>query len=437
MVGNSSLAEGRAASSTSHLLSIIQQRSREINKGFNIHRPSIEEIFENAIRKTIIEIKLGANSEDFPDLAIINLLIDAAKADYSNKEIKEFVSKFSHNTIVEVDDDDELDPYAEVITEEEYEREQVEKAEREERKARGEETTEPELDEKDNPIYHFKEKTEDYEKEIDELNPIEIDTESFTEEDEEAYAKEKYDLVSIIKMASEDLIDGSNVVLSSDILTSFSDNIVNVAGLLVIDDDEVLEAIDEPEPYDYSTDDFDDLDNFVDEVFNETISSKQLVITTNDDGEIIKNEIDKYDDYTVEEDFDIIVEENESSIIEPEFPEPVVVMDRPSDHIDEADDYLPDIDFTRKKLLTEEDRIEMDKYEREHNLKQYSKDYKKSILARNPEKVRTPEKAVELLNSEDRPKNKMKEALSPVKIESGTDALRRRIEEALMKAAGS
>lgn len=58
-------------------------------------RKPLNELFENAIAKTLEEIKAGASSEDFPDFVVINMIIDSAHEGYVTREIKDFVNKLT------------------------------------------------------------------------------------------------------------------------------------------------------------------------------------------------------------------------------------------------------------------------------------------------------------------------------------------------------
>lgn len=68
--------------------SVIAERNQD-------DRTAIEAIFQNSISKTLKEIKNGANSEEFPDLVVINMIIDSAKENYSVSEIKSFVDSIT------------------------------------------------------------------------------------------------------------------------------------------------------------------------------------------------------------------------------------------------------------------------------------------------------------------------------------------------------
>ena len=50
-------------------------------------------LFLRAIRQTMIEIHRGAESDDFADLVIVNLIILGAKEGYKVSEIKDFIEQ--------------------------------------------------------------------------------------------------------------------------------------------------------------------------------------------------------------------------------------------------------------------------------------------------------------------------------------------------------
>ena len=58
----------------------------------------LEAVLLESIHRTLVEIKEGADSDDFADLTVANFIIAAAEADYSTPSIDLFVSalKDSH-----------------------------------------------------------------------------------------------------------------------------------------------------------------------------------------------------------------------------------------------------------------------------------------------------------------------------------------------------
>lgn len=50
-------------------------------------------LFLRAIRQTMMEIHRGAESDDFADLVIVNLIILGAKEGYKVSEIKDFIEQ--------------------------------------------------------------------------------------------------------------------------------------------------------------------------------------------------------------------------------------------------------------------------------------------------------------------------------------------------------
>lgn len=51
----------------------------------------LSELLVDSIHQTLKEIKMGANSEDFQDLTVINFVVSADDAGYSSETIRSFV----------------------------------------------------------------------------------------------------------------------------------------------------------------------------------------------------------------------------------------------------------------------------------------------------------------------------------------------------------
>lgn len=60
-------------------------------------RTPIVMLFRSVIDQTNTEIANGANSEDFAELVVINLIIAAAKEGHSSTEIKKFVAMLNED----------------------------------------------------------------------------------------------------------------------------------------------------------------------------------------------------------------------------------------------------------------------------------------------------------------------------------------------------
>jgi hypothetical protein len=78
-------------SSLVDLVELIRSRAEEILEYSHDDRTPLEELFEKSIKKTMDDIKRGANSDDFADLVVITMIIEAAKEGYSASRIKKFV----------------------------------------------------------------------------------------------------------------------------------------------------------------------------------------------------------------------------------------------------------------------------------------------------------------------------------------------------------
>lgn len=77
-------------STLSQLFIEIQKRAAEVLDPTD-SRVGLDTLFIQAISAAMDEIRRGSNSEEFQELAIINLLFAASDADYSKDEIKGFV----------------------------------------------------------------------------------------------------------------------------------------------------------------------------------------------------------------------------------------------------------------------------------------------------------------------------------------------------------
>jgi hypothetical protein len=89
------ILEGGKVSSLIDLIQYIQNEADTLDKRNGEARIPLTSLFQTSINKTMEEIKLGANSIDFPDFVVINLIINAAQAGYSVLEIKVFVDSLS------------------------------------------------------------------------------------------------------------------------------------------------------------------------------------------------------------------------------------------------------------------------------------------------------------------------------------------------------
>jgi hypothetical protein len=77
-------------STLSQLFLEIQKRAAEVLDP-NDPRTGLDTLFIQAISVAMDDIRRGASSEEFQELAIINLLFGASDAGYGREEIKSFV----------------------------------------------------------------------------------------------------------------------------------------------------------------------------------------------------------------------------------------------------------------------------------------------------------------------------------------------------------
>lgn len=79
-------------SSFDELLKTIRSKSVLISTESD-GRIELGALFLRAIRQTMMEIHRGAESDDFADLVIVNLIILGAKEGYKVSEIKDFIEQ--------------------------------------------------------------------------------------------------------------------------------------------------------------------------------------------------------------------------------------------------------------------------------------------------------------------------------------------------------
>lgn len=75
------------------LISAIKSEVDRINQSETDVRTPLASLLIRSIDKTMIEIKRGADSEDFPDLTIINLIIMGAQEGYTAGEMRGFIDE--------------------------------------------------------------------------------------------------------------------------------------------------------------------------------------------------------------------------------------------------------------------------------------------------------------------------------------------------------
>jgi hypothetical protein len=75
------------------LISAIKVEVDRINQSETDNRTPLASLLIRSIDKTMIEIKRGADSDDFPDLTIINLIIMGAQEQYTAAEMRGFIEE--------------------------------------------------------------------------------------------------------------------------------------------------------------------------------------------------------------------------------------------------------------------------------------------------------------------------------------------------------
>lgn len=79
------------SSSLTQLLEFIKLEAEKVSHKEIDTRQDLTVIFQDSISQTMQEIKLGANSSEFPDFVMINFIIAAFKEGFNANEIKDFI----------------------------------------------------------------------------------------------------------------------------------------------------------------------------------------------------------------------------------------------------------------------------------------------------------------------------------------------------------
>jgi hypothetical protein len=87
------LPKERDMSKLVSLISAIKTEVDRINQSEEDTRTPLASLLIRSIDKTMVEIKRGANSEDFPDLTVINLIIMGAQEGYAAGEMRGFIEE--------------------------------------------------------------------------------------------------------------------------------------------------------------------------------------------------------------------------------------------------------------------------------------------------------------------------------------------------------
>lgn len=75
------------------LVTAILEEADRIQHSEEDSRLDLSVLLIRAIEKTMVGIKRGANSEDFQDLTVINLIIMGAQEQYTTEEMRVFISE--------------------------------------------------------------------------------------------------------------------------------------------------------------------------------------------------------------------------------------------------------------------------------------------------------------------------------------------------------
>ena len=83
---------------------------------------NLKDVFDEAVHKSMLEVKGGADSDNFSDFVIINFITIAARMGYSTENIRKFVADLSkdNDEVVLIDFDADPDPFSPVVSEEEF-----------------------------------------------------------------------------------------------------------------------------------------------------------------------------------------------------------------------------------------------------------------------------------------------------------------------------
>lgn len=93
------------ASSLNDFVKNIQRQAREIKSKKADSRTPLTSLLVTSISRVIEEIKLGADSDSFRELVIVDLLILASREGYSSSEIAVFVKSLKSEEDFEYDED--------------------------------------------------------------------------------------------------------------------------------------------------------------------------------------------------------------------------------------------------------------------------------------------------------------------------------------------
>lgn len=84
-------------SSFTELVDIIRSKAVLLEQENNSNRVDLGVLFIKAIQRTVHEITIGADSDDFADLTVINLIIMGAEEGYDASEMRGFIHKLKED----------------------------------------------------------------------------------------------------------------------------------------------------------------------------------------------------------------------------------------------------------------------------------------------------------------------------------------------------
>lgn len=93
-----------SSNSFQDLVNVIRSKSALISDKAD-DREDLGVLFMKSLRKTVVEIQNGANSEEFADLTVINLIILGDKEGYSAEEMREFIEDLKNDNDGEEEDE--------------------------------------------------------------------------------------------------------------------------------------------------------------------------------------------------------------------------------------------------------------------------------------------------------------------------------------------
>lgn len=85
-----------SSNSFQDLVNVIRSKSALISEKVD-DREDLGVLFMRSLRKTVVDIQNGANSEEFADLTVINLIILGDKEGYSPEEMREFIEDLKND----------------------------------------------------------------------------------------------------------------------------------------------------------------------------------------------------------------------------------------------------------------------------------------------------------------------------------------------------